>query len=126
VVTRLQELDPRFGDAVHHAVLVIDASGPTSSQVMPQGFRFSNSLEGVASRGLDEFEQSKRDFTVRPYPEGEIHEKFPVQEYLKLTGWLQRPTSRRNCSIVILRSRPRFASRMAPSNRLALFGDRSR
>jgi hypothetical protein len=126
VVPGLQEFDPGIGDPVHHAVLVIDAPGPTSSQVMPQGFRFSNSVEGIAARGLDQFEQSKRDLTVRLYPEGEIHEKLPMEEYLKLTGLLQRPTSRRNCSIVILRSRPRFASRIAPSNRLALFGDRSR
>ena len=89
-------------------------------------FRLADSVEGVAARCLDQLEQPKRYFPIGFNPRCKIGQKVAIEERLTLSGLTQSPTSRRNSSIVILRSRPRFARRMAPSNRLALFGDRSR
>ena len=126
MIPSLQEFDPGIGDPEHHAVLVIEAPGPLSTQRPPQGFGLADSLEGIAARCLDQIEQPKRYFPVGFNPKCKIGQKVAIEERLTLPGQTQSPTSRRNSSIVIFRSWPRFARRMAPSSRLALFGDRSR
>jgi hypothetical protein len=76
----LEELDAGVGDQIHHPVLLRETPGPTSGQRMLQGFRFSNSLEGIAVCRFDQTERVKCDFSIRFDPEDQIGEKFAMEE----------------------------------------------
>ena len=79
VVSGLEKIDGRGGDAVHQTVFLGDTTRPAPRQHVFQGFGFSGAFKGIPHDCVNEIENSQRDAAVVFDPKPEVLKKLGLK-----------------------------------------------